>query len=235
MLESCISVYLCIWQCCPCVCSHNKVSASLRAFWCVDDISVWWAELRSELSVVGVKGPLCGTVTGVNPKLSHQHPHGLLSLTLRQDTHVLQSGRGMEGKWSEERGRRWWGVRWRGKQDAAEAAAFCELSSHYWGFGKAQRMTALGTFFYFSPSLPGGSVFQTCICAADSGSEKPANKQYCNLQLWCCGVSLFPQLLPSPRGNDRLCHGYRACLWLVRRLSTISIRNPMAAGLITGP
>lgn len=50
------------------------------------------------------------------------------------------------GSEDRRRGRRW-GVRWRGKQDAAEEAAFCELSSHYWGFGKALRMTALGTFF----------------------------------------------------------------------------------------
>ncbi len=90
-----------------------------------------------------------------------------------------------------------------------------------------------GDIFYFSCSLPGKSVFQTCICVADSESEKPTNKQYGNLQLWHCRVSLFPQLLPSQRGNDRLCHGYRAWLWLVRRLSTISIRNPTAAGLIT--
>lgn len=90
-----------------------------------------------------------------------------------------------------------------------------------------------GDIFYFSRPRPGKSAFQACICVANRGSEKPANKQYSNLQHWHCGVSLFPQLLPSQRGNDRLCHGYRAWLWLVRRLSTISIRNPTAAGLIT--
>lgn len=221
-----------VWKCRRCACSHNKATTSFRVFWCVDDISVWCAELHSELSDMGGWGPLCGAVTGVNPKLSHQHPHGLLSLKCAR-THTSYS-LGENGKWRPEAEV---GVRWRGKQDAAEEAAFCELSSHYWGFGKALRMTALGTFFFFffnfAHSLPGKSVLQTCICVADSGSEKPTNKQYGNLQLWHCRVSLFPQLLSSLRGNDRLCHGYRAWLWLVRRLSTISIRNPTAAGLIT--
>lgn len=47
------------------------------------------------------------------------------------------------------------------KQDAVEQDAFCELSTHYWGFGNSTKMTALGTFF-ISQSLPGKYVFQTC-------------------------------------------------------------------------
>lgn len=133
-----------VWKCRRCACSHNKATTSFRVFWCVDDISVWCAELHSELSDMGGWGPLCGAVTGVNPKLSHQHPHGLLSLKCAR-THTSYS-LGENGKWRPEAEV---GVRWRGKQDAAEEAAFCELSSHYWGFGKALRMTALGTFFFF--------------------------------------------------------------------------------------
>lgn len=45
---------------------------------------------------------------------------------------------------------------------------------------------------------------------------------------------IFPKLLSSRRGNDGLCQGYWAWLWLVRRLSTISIKTATAAGLMTG-
>ena len=59
------------------------------------------------------------------------------------------------------------------------------VSSHLitGGFGKALRMTTLGTFFISLLLFAGKSVFQTCICVADSESEKPSNKQYGNLQL----------------------------------------------------
>lgn len=147
-------ISVCVWQMClyvqkcrRCACSHSKATTSFRVFWCVNDISVWWVELHSGWSVVCVcgGGPLCGAVTGVNPKLSHQHPHGLLSLKCA-GTHTSYS-LGENGKWRPEAGAEVGGVRWREKQDAAEEAVFCELSSHYWGFGRALRMTALGPFF----------------------------------------------------------------------------------------
>lgn len=133
---------------------------------------------------------------------------------------------------SEDR-RRSGGVRRRSKQDAAEKAVFCELSSHYWGFGKALRMTALGTFF-ISLALFLVNLLSKHVSAWLT--RKVKSLQTNNMAICSSGIagfSLFPQLLPSQRGNDRLCHGYRAWLWLVGRLSTISIRNPTAAGLIT--
>lgn len=65
------------------------------------------------------------------------------------------------------------GVKLRRKQDAVEKAAFCELSTHYWGFGNAVKMTALGTFLLLTPFLV-PNMYR--ICAAHSESEKPANK-----------------------------------------------------------
>lgn len=47
------------------------------------------------------------------------------------------------------------------------------------------------------------------------------------------GFQYFHSISRCNRVNDRLCHGYWAWLWLVRGLSTISIRNATAAGLIT--
>lgn len=80
-----------------------------------------------------------------------------------------------------------------------------ELSSHHCGFGIALRMGALGTFF-ISLMLCLLNLVSKHVAAWLTQSEKPANKQYGNLQLWHYRVSLFPQLLPWRRGNDRLCH-----------------------------
>lgn len=41
-------------------------------------------------------------------------------------------------------------VKLKSKQDAVEQDAFCELSTHYWGFGNSTKMTALGTFLFLS-------------------------------------------------------------------------------------
>lgn len=119
-----------------------------------------------------------------------------------------------------------WGVRWGGKQDVAEDSAFCELSSHYYGFGEALMMTAVGIFFHnFSCSLPGKSRFSKYISAWLTQTIQ---------QFAVLALQDFTLSTVSPQwGNHRLGHGYRAWLWLARRLSTVSIRKHTAAGLIT--
>lgn len=120
---------------------------------------------------------------------------------LCQDTNVLQPGREWEVK------NRRWVVRCGGggggsRQDAAEKAAFCELSSHYWRFGAAQ-----GTFYYLS-------LTHFLVICFPNIYLPSWFRQYGTLQLHSCRISLFPQCLPLQCGNDRLCHGYRAgCGW----------------------
>ena len=79
--------------------SITEQSPAIKLFF---DISVWWAELHSELSNVGEKRPLSGAVTGVNPKLSHQHPHG--SLSLKCSRKHMSCSLGENGKWTPEMG-----------------------------------------------------------------------------------------------------------------------------------
>lgn len=193
-----------VWQMCTYEAAITKQLSNLLVG---GDIRGWWAGVRTRPCEV-----LCEVVTGVNPWISLQHPHGLLSLKC-VGTHTSRS---------LEVGDR--GPRWR-------------LSFHYWGLAKHKGMTALGTIFsVVSPSSCEKSGFSRRLRL--SGFRGKHRRLQTNKMAICrssvCRVLIFPQLLPSRRGNDGLCQGYWAWLWLVRRLSTISIKTATAAGLITG-
>lgn len=79
-------------------------------------------------------------------------------------------------------------MRRRGKQDAAVEAAFCELSSHYWGFGKALRMTALGTF-YISLALFLVNLFSKHVSAWLT--RKVKSLQTNNMAICSSGIAEF--------------------------------------------
>lgn len=108
-------------------------------------LECWWrpclvSRTRLRAEQYGRIGPLSGPVTGVNPKLSHQHPRGLLSLKCaRTHTHCSL---GENGKWRA-------GVGGEVRMQAGCGRRGCLL----WalipsaGFGTAPRMTAHGTFF----------------------------------------------------------------------------------------
>lgn len=84
---------------CHCACSHNKATTNYRAF--LTSVS---GEQNSTQSwaMWGGKGPLSGAVTGVNPKLSHQHSHG--SLSLKCSRKQMSCSLGENGKWTQEMG-----------------------------------------------------------------------------------------------------------------------------------
>lgn len=156
---------------------------------------------------------LCEVVTGVNPWVSSQHPTRPAFTQVCRDTHVSQPGSG------ELR------PRWR-------------LSFHYWGFGKAQRDDSTGDNFLFLFCLiERTSSFSRCPRSSGLWGTR-RRLLWNNIAVFrsnICRVLICPRLLPPRRGNDGLCQGYWAWLWLVRRLSTISIKTATAAGLITGP
>lgn len=143
---------------------------------------------------------MCEVVTGVNPWLSHQHPHGLLSLKCVR-THTSYSP-GESGKCRPE----------------AQLGG-SHLITGVW-HGTEEDSTGDTFSIYLALFLV--NLFSKQFLCGWLGNRK-------SLQTNNVAVLIFPQLLPSQHGNDILCHGYWAWLWLVRRLSTISIRNTTAA------
>ena len=102
-----------------------------------------------------------------------------------------------------------WGVRWR---QAGCGGGGCLLWALISWLG-VWRSTG-DFFFIISSALFLVNLFSKYISA------------WLTQTIWqFCRISLFPQFLPLQCCNDRLCHGYRAWLWLVRWLSTISIRK----------
>lgn len=156
---------------------------------------------------------LCEVVSGVNPCISSQHPHSLLSLKC-VGTHTSRS-LGVES----------WG------RGGGSLFITGVLAKH-------KGMTTLGTIFsLFFCLVQWQSSFSRCGCSSGLRGTQRRLKKRNNTAVFrssVCRVLIFPRLLPSRHSNDGLCQGYWAWLWLVRRLSTISIKTATAAGLITG-
>lgn len=130
---------------------------------------------------------MCEVVTGVNPQLSHQHPHGLLSLKCFR-THTSYSP---------------------GESGKCRAEAELGGSHLITGVWHGTEEDSTGDTFSISLALFLVNLFSKQVSVRLTWeAKKPANKQYGNLQLWHCRVLIFPQLIPSQHGNDRLCHGY---------------------------
>lgn len=131
----------------PCLVCLSVVTVHAAITKQLSNLLVWMTSGAGEQSEV-----LCEVVTGFNPRLSHQHPHGLLSLKCVR-THTSYS----PGETGECRPEAEVGVRDEVERRTGCGRGGCLLLAliSLLGFGKALRMTALGDIFSisFAPSL----------------------------------------------------------------------------------